>query len=158
MKISKNGLDLIKQEEGLRLKAYRCQANILTIGYGHTKNVKENDSISVEQAEKLLIEDLAESEKWVNKLVKVPLNQNQFDALVSFVFNLGPGALQDSTLLKNLNQGKYYETSQEFKWWRKANGKVSEGLIRRRFRERDLFNSYPNFLKTQLGNWRVEYN
>ncbi|SKA08641.1 lysozyme [Cetobacterium ceti] len=158
MKIGKNGLDLIKQEEGLRLKAYKCQAGVLTIGYGHTRGVKENDVITEEQAEKLLIEDLAESEKWVNKLVKVPLSQNQFDALVSFVFNLGAGALQDSTLLKNLNQGQYYQASQEFKWWRKAGGEVLEILMRRRFRERDLFNSYPNFLKTQLGNWRVEYN
>lgn len=158
MKIGKNGLDLIKQEEGLRLKAYKCQAGVLTIGYGHTRGVKENDVITEEQAEKLLIEDLAESEKWVNKLVKVPLSQNQFDALVSFVFNLGPGALQISDLLKNLNKGQYYQASQEFKWWRNAGGKVLEILMRRRFRERDLFNSYPNFLKTQLGNWQVEYN
>lgn len=158
MKISKNGLELIKQEEGLRLKAYKCQAGVWTIGFGHTAGVKEGDMITEEEADKLLKEDLAKSEEWVNKLVKVKINKNQFDSLVSFVFNLGPGALQNSSLLKFLNNEKYYEASQEFKWWRKAGGEISEGLMKRRFRERDLFNSYPNFLKTKLDNWEKEYN
>ena len=91
MNTSEKGKNLIKNYEGLRLKAYRCPSNKLTIGYGHTANVKENDVITKEQAENYLTQDLKRFENAVNRLVKVSLTQNQFDALVSFAFNLGAG-------------------------------------------------------------------
>lgn len=153
MRTSQNGIKLIKNCEGLRLKAYRCQANKLTIGYGHTNNVRPDDIITVEEAEKLFTIDLTEKESIVNKLVKVPLKQGQFDALVSFVYN---GCdLASSTLLKKLNAKDYAGASNEFLRWDKVekiiNGKVvkdenghivyieSEGLKARRQKEKSLF-------------------
>ena len=117
MNISEKGRNLIKNFEGLRLKAYRCSSNRLTIGYGHTANVKESDVITKEQAENYLTQDLKRFENAVNRLVKVPLTQNQFDALISFTFNLGEGNLQKSTLLKLLNERKYNEAANQFERW-----------------------------------------
>lgn len=138
-KINQAGLDLIKQFEGLRLEAYVCPAGVLTIGYGTTSGVKKGDRITAEQAEALLRKDVEKFEKAVNAAVTVPLNGNQFSALVSFTYNLGAGALQKSTLLKLLNQGNYDAAAQEFLKWNKAGGKVLTGLVRRREAERTLF-------------------
>lgn len=159
MKISQKGIELIKNEEGLRLHAYQCPGNVWTIGYGHTKGVKENNTITETQAEELLREDIIYFEKLVNRLVKIEINQNMFDALVSLAFNVGSGNFSTSTLLKELNKSNYIETYNQFKWWRKSGGKILEVLVRRRFRERALFNSYPNYFSLPLNkNWDEEYN
>lgn len=139
MKTSNNGINLIKQFEGCILSAYKCPAGVWTIGYGHTKNVKQGMKITSSQATELLKEDLTTYENYVNKYVKVKLNQNQFDALVSFTFNCGAGALKSSTLLKKLNKGDYTGAANELLRWNKANGKVLAGLTRRRKAEKALF-------------------
>lgn len=139
MKTSKNGIDLIKKYEGLRLKAYRCPSGVLTIGYGHTKGVKQGMVITKLKAEQYLLDDLINFEKAVSNYVKVTINQNQFDALVSFSFNVGINAFKNSTLLRRLNKGNFTEASQEFLRWNKSNGKVLEGLSKRRKEERALF-------------------
>lgn len=139
MEISKKGIDLIKKYEGCRLNAYRCPANVLTIGYGHTNNVRENQKITQIEAEKLLKEDLIIHSNNVLKLTKVKLNQNQFDALVSLEFNIGYGNFKNSTLLKLLNQGKYTLASNQFDRWIYSKGKVLQGLVKRRKEEKELF-------------------
>lgn len=140
MKISLNGLNLIKEFEGLELKAYKDSVGVVTIGYGSTgPHVSMGMTITKEQAEQLLKKDLERFEKGVPTLVKVPLNQNQFDALVSFSFNLGLGNLKSSTLLKKLNAKDYQGAANEILRWNRAGGKVLNGLTRRRIAERDLF-------------------
>lgn len=144
MKMSSVGLDLVKSFEGLYTKAYKCPAGVWTIGYGHTgkvngKAIKEGMVITEAKATKLLASDMATFEKGVAKLVTVPLNQNQFDALVSFSFNVGLGNLQKSTLLKYVNQRKFSEAGNQFLVWNKAAGRVLAGLTRRRKEERKLF-------------------
>ena len=103
MQISQEGLALIKKYEGCELEAYLCPAGVLTIGYGHIKNVKEGDTITQEEANDMLLHEMVEYEEYINELVKVELEQYQFDALCSWVFNLGPTNLISSTLLKVLN-------------------------------------------------------
>lgn len=138
--ISEKCLQLIKHFEGCCLKAYRCPAGVLTIGYGHTgSSVKEGLEISQEQAEIILRHDLERFESAVHECVKVPLEQGQFDALVSFAFNCGAGALKSSTLLKKLNGKDVIGAAQEFHKWNKARGKVLKGLVRRRKAEAHLF-------------------
>tara|TARA_R110000787_G_scaffold273283_1_gene380959 strand:+ start:97 stop:540 length:444 start_codon:yes stop_codon:yes gene_type:complete len=139
MNISKEGLSLIKKFEGCELEAYKCAAGVLTIGYGSTKGVKKGDTITQEEADKLLLHEMEEYEGYVNKLVEVDLSQNQFDALVSWVFNLGPANLKASTLLKVLNSKDYEGVPAQIQRWNKAGGKVLEGLIRRRNAEALLF-------------------
>ena len=139
MKCSQEGLALIKKFEGCRLKTYRCSANVLTIGYGHTGGVKEDDTISQPEADKLLEQDIAKFEKYVNVNVAVELNQSQFDALVAWTFNLGVGNLRSSTMLKKLNETDYVSVPSEMKRWNKAAGKTLDGLIRRRLAESLLF-------------------
>lgn len=147
MFISKQGVDLIKSFEGLRLKAYRCPAGVLTIGYGHTKGVTHDQVITFEEADNLLIEDLWYFERGVEDLVDVPVTQAQFDALVSFSFNVGldldddqlAEGLGDSTLLKLLNRGDYTGAADQLLAWNKAGGRVVSGLTRRREAERALF-------------------
>ena len=141
MIISKNGLDLIKQFESLQLKAYKCSANVWTIGYGHTKNVKEGDRISQDQANCFLMQDLYSVEQAIIRLVKVKLNQNQFDALCSLIFNIGISAFNKSTLLAKLNTGDYVGAAEQFRRWNKVNNVVMAGLVRRRQAEEDLFNA-----------------
>src|SRR5574337_412189 len=111
MQPSQAAIDLIKAAEGLRLTAYRDSVGVLTIGYGSTGGIKPGQTITPEQAEAMLVDDLDEAAEAVRQLVTVPLTQGQFDALCSFVFNLGAGRLRDSTLLRLLNQGKYGEAS-----------------------------------------------
>ena len=141
MKISLEGLSLIKRFEGCRLKAYKCSAGVLTIGYGHTGGVTETDTITQDDANKLLHEDVAKFEEYVDDNVIVELNQGQFDALVAWTFNLGPGNLRESTMLKKLNEADYTSVPNEMKRWNKAGGKTLDGLIRRRNAEALLFQS-----------------
>jgi len=149
MKISNTGLDLIKSFEGLRLDPYYCSSRVLTIGYGSTgPHVKEGMKITKEEAEKLLLKDVSRFEDGVNKLINIPLTQQQFDALVSFAFNCGLGALEESTLRRRLNSGEDPNTvaREEFKRW--TNGGLA-GLVRRRKAETDLFCS-SGFLKSKV--------
>ncbi len=139
MNISKKGIELIKRFEGCRLKAYKCPAGVWTIGYGHTNNVRPDDTITQEEAEELLKRDLKVHEDNVKRLVKVPLTQGQFDALVSFEFNIGYGAMANSTLLKLLNSGNYDGAAKQFKRWVYAGDKVLEGLVKRRIAETEMF-------------------
>jgi lysozyme len=140
MKTGNQGIKLIQFYESLRLQAYRDPIGIWTIGYGHTgPEVIEGLQITEAQADEILRKDLEEFEGYVNDYVKVPLSQNQFDALVSFTFNLGPANLKRSTLLKLLNQKKYAEASKEFIKWDKAAGKTLAGLTKRRQAESSLF-------------------
>lgn len=139
MKISKEGLALIKKFEGCKLESYKCAAGVWTIGYGSTKGIKEGMSISQEEADNLLLEDVAVFEDNVLDAVTMPLSQHQFDALVSWTFNLGGANLKASTMLKKLNAGEYEEVPAQMKRWNKAGGKVLQGLIRRREAEALLF-------------------
>ena len=132
MKISAEGKALIKKFEGCKLDSYRCSANVATIGYGHTKDVIDGDSCTQDEAGQMLADDLAEFEGYVDKLVTVDLEQNQFDALVAWTFNLGPTNLKSSSLLVALNEGKKSEVPAQMKRWNKAGGKTLDGLIRRR--------------------------
>ena len=139
MKTGSKGIDLIKHFEGCELEAYKCPAGVWTIGYGHIKGVKEGMTITEHQAEEMLKSELNEYEGYINNLVTAELNQNQFDAMVSWVYNLGGGNLKASTLLKVLNAGDYAGVPAQIMRWNKAGGKVLEGLTRRRQAEADLF-------------------
>lgn len=139
MKINQRGIDLIKRFEGCELEAYQDLVGKWTIGYGHTKNVNEGMRITEDQAERMLAEELKEFEDYINKYVTVDLEQNQFDALTSWVYNLGPTNLRRSTMLKVLNAGKYTEVPYQMKRWNRAGGRVSKGLTRRRKAEARLF-------------------
>ena len=139
METSNEGISLIQKFEGCELEAYQCSAGVWTIGYGHTKDVVEGMTITKEQAEQMLVDELHEYENYINQYVTVALSQNQFDALVSWVYNLGPANLKASTMLKVLNSGKYEDVPAQMKRWNKAGGKVLEGLIRRREAEACLF-------------------
>ena len=139
MKISQEGLSLIKKFEGCELEAYKCAAGVLTIGYGSTKDVKEGDTLTQEEADKLLLKDVEVFETAVNDAVEVPISQSQFDALVSWTFNLGSGRLNSSTMLKKLNNQEYDEVPSQIKRWNKAGGKVLQGLVRRREAEALLY-------------------
>lgn len=136
---SKKGIDLIKNFEGFRNNAYQDSAGVWTIGYGHTATAYSGMTISRAQGEELLKQDLKRFEKAVRDRVIVPLTQNQFDALVSFSFNVGVGAFSKSTLLKRLNQGDYNGAKNEFKRWVHAGGGRLQGLVRRREKEAQLF-------------------
>lgn len=144
MKLGQAGFNLIKEFEGLYLTAYKCPAGVWTIGFGTTgkvdgKAIGKGMKITKEKAEQLLKKDVEQFEQSVDNLVKVPINQNQFDALVSFTYNVGSGALKGSTLLKKLNQENYQGAANEFLKWNKAGGKILTGLRRRREAERKLF-------------------
>jgi|TARA_R100000084_G_C4580916_1_gene113768 GH24 family phage-related lysozyme (muramidase) len=139
MNISEEGKSLIKKFEGCKLEAYLDAVNVPTIAYGRTKNVKMGDVCTQEQAEEWLDEELYEYEGYVKDQVNVNLEQYQFDALVSWVYNLGPTNLSKSTLLKVLNDGKYNDVPAQIRRWNKAGGNVLEGLTRRREAEALLF-------------------
>jgi lysozyme len=131
---------LIKSFEGLELRAYKCPADVLTIGYGSTgPHVKPNMVITEKQAEDLLRQDLVRFERAVTRLVTVPISQNQYDALVSFTFNLGEGNFSRSTLLKRVNARDFSGAQREFAKWNRAGGVVLAGLTRRRAAEARLF-------------------
>ena len=139
MEISQEGLSLIKKFEGCKLQSYKCAAGVWTIGYGSTNGIEEGMEISQERADMLLLEDVEVFEKAVNELVEVPLEQNQFDSLISWTFNLGPTNLKNSTLLKVLNDKDYEGVPAQIKRWNKAGGEVLQGLVRRREAEALLF-------------------
>lgn len=141
MNISDNGIKFIANWEGKRNSVYMDAVGLPTIGIGHL--IKKGEVFPKIMTDKevydLFRKDIRNFETAINSLVKVKLTQNQYDALVSFTFNCGVGALQQSTLLKKLNAGDYTGASQEFLKWDKANGKPLLGLTRRRTAEKELF-------------------
>ena len=147
MKTSPAGIAFIKSVEGLRLKAYQDSGGVWTAGYGHTRDVKKGDTITLPTAERWLRGDLASAEFDVTRLVTVPLAQHEFDSLVSFAFNVGSDidsddkaeGLGDSTLLRLLNAGGRVAAAAEFARWHHAGGKRSRGLLIRRLREALMF-------------------
>lgn len=145
MRISEAGVDLIKAFEGLKLEAYQDSVGVWTIGYGHTgpvngEKIKAGLTITKQDAEELIYNDIAQFEDGVNKLTcELDITQGMFDALVCFAYNVGLGNLAKSTLLKLLKQNKVLEASEQFKCWNKAGGKELAGLTRRRNAEAELF-------------------
>lgn len=144
MKTSNSGINLIKGFEGKRLKAYDDGVGVWTIGFGTIKypngvRVKKGDTCTESQAEQYLRNDLVVFENALNRLVKVSLNQNQFDALVSLTYNIGTGAFKDSTLLKKLNAKDYKGAAEQFPRWNRGGGRVLNGLVKRRKIEMELF-------------------
>ncbi len=139
MNISEEGISLIKKFEGCKLEAYQDAVGVWTIGYGHTKNVQEGQVIKQEEAESMLLHELLEYCDYVEKAVEVDLTQNQFDALVSWTYNLGPSNLNRSTMLKVVNANNMGEVPTQIKRWNKAGGKVLDGLVRRRKAEALMF-------------------
>ena len=137
--MSAAGLDLIKSFEGFRAQPYYCAGGKLTVGYGHTSGVWQGMRVSEKDADVFLRVDVQRIEREVDELVKVPLSQGQYDALISFTFNVGVGALQKSTLLRLLNEGNYAAVPEQMKRWTKAGGKDLPGLVRRREAEAELF-------------------
>jgi lysozyme len=132
-------IPLIKEFEGCKLKAYKCPADVWTIGYGHTDGVKEGDEITQQEADRLLASDVELFTIGVKRLVNSDIGRNQLGALTSFAFNLGLGNLRHSTLLRLVNADNFLAASKEFGKWVKANGQVLSGLVRRREAERQLF-------------------
>ena len=130
---------IIKEFEGCKLKAYKCPADVWTIGYGHTDGVKEGDVITQEKADALLASDLDLFSSGVKRLVSADINNNQLGALVAFAFNVGLGNLRHSSLLRLVNQGDFVAAANEFPKWNKAAGQVLPGLTRRREAEKALF-------------------
>lgn len=140
MRTSENGKALIRHFEGCRLESYLCPAGVWTVGVGHTgPDVNPGMRITQAQADALLDKDLERFELGVAELVKVRLDQDESDALVSFAFNLGLGNLKSSTLLRKLNSGDFSGACAEFHKWTRADGKVLPGLVKRRAAEAALF-------------------
>ena len=145
LKTSPAGVALIKEFEGLRLEAYQCSADKCTIGYGHTRTARPGMKITAAEAERLLAEDLQEAEAIVDRLITMPLNENQHAALVSFAYNFGPEKLRTSTLRRLINGGRHDAAAGEFAKWDnvrdKRTGQLREerGLVRRRAAEANLF-------------------
>ena len=158
MKVSQKCINQIKQDEGVRNRPYQCPALLWTVGVGHVidpnhAKVKLADRkqlpipaswdrvLSNDEIDEILRKDLNRFEKGVLRLIKVPLTQGQFDALVSFSFNVGLGNLQNSTLRMKLNRGDYEGAAEQFLVWTKAGGKVLKGLVIRRTHEKEMFES-----------------
>ncbi len=141
MNISNDGLQLIKVSEGFRANTYMDVAGFPTIGYGHKLLHPESypNGITEEQATALLMQDVQGAEQAVSRLVKVPLTQGQFDALVDFTFNLGSGRLAGSTLLADLSAGRYADARAQLLLWDRAGGKVCSALATRRQAEAALW-------------------
>ena len=145
MTTSNQGKDLIKEFEGLRLDAYRCPAGIPTIGWGHTKGVKLGQHITVQQAEDMLVEDIAPIERLLNGL-KINFRQEQFDALVSWIFNFGEGKFKGSTMYKRIiANAKDEEITDQLVKWINAAGRPLLGLMKRRVAEANLFIGYERY-------------
>lgn len=142
MKLGERGANLIKSYEGCILAAYQDSVGVWTIGYGHTDGVSEGDTCTQPQADELFVADVAWAEDAVEALVKVPLSQSMFDALVSWTFNLGAGNLEDSTMLKKLNVLDYVHSAHEMTRWFETPGSEL-GLLRRRLAEASLFLEDP---------------
>ena len=143
MQFSAAGLELLKRSEGFRSRTYLDVAGLPTIGYGHRLLHPESFSNGIDeaQAERILLSDVREAEQAILRLVKVPLNQGQFDALVDFCFNLGEGKLAESTLLKDLNAGRYDAAQEQLLRWDHAGSQENAGLKARREAEVQLWDS-----------------
>lgn len=140
MTVSQSGRQMIEDFEGLRLAAYQDGGGIWTLGFGHTAGVQKGDTCTREQADNWLAYDLeTRAEHPVSHLVKVPLTQNQFDALCSLCFNIGAGNFANSTVLRRLNQGDYVGAAEAIPMWNRVAGEISPGLYRRRLAEKALF-------------------
>ncbi len=139
-RVNANGIALIREYENLRLTPYLCPGHIWTVGYGHTRTVRPGMKITADQADALLDDDLRLVERAIVRLVKVPLTNNQFAALASFVFNVGTANFERSTLLKLLNRGWYEQVPAQLMRWNRAAGEVLGGLARRRAAEARLWN------------------
>lgn len=140
MNLSETGIEVIMNWEKLRLTAYQDIVGVWTIGFGHTgAEVKEGLTITLDAAKALLLSDVETAEKCVNNCVQGIITQGQFDALCSFVFNLGCTALRNSTLLRKLNSGDDVGAAEEFKRWAHAGGKTLPALVRRRAQEMAMF-------------------
>ena len=139
MIISTAGVDLLTHFEGLRLEAYQDSVGVWTIGYGHTKGVTPSMKITESQANNLLKTELIEYQNYINEMVEVKLSQCQFDALVCWVYNLGPTNFKSSTLLTLLNQEVKFQIPEQIRRWNRAGGKVLKGLVRRREAEALMF-------------------
>lgn len=135
------GLRLLKQFEGCKLTSYKDVGGVWTIGYGHTKTARPDMTITQEQADSLLKEEVAVFADAVEKAVKVPLTDNQFAALVVFTYNVGQGAFRQSTLLRKLNEGDYSAVPPQLMRWNKVQGKEVRGLTNRRAAEVKLWNT-----------------
>lgn len=142
--INQAGCDLVKSFEGLRVQSYLCPAGIWTIGYGHTRTARPNMVVTREQADWLLTDDLRQAARVVMQQVTVTLNDNQFAALVCFVFNVGAQNFSQSTLLRLLQRGWYEQVPVQLVRWNKARGETLGGLARRRAAEAKLWNQTIN--------------
>jgi len=151
MQVNEAGLRIIKEFEGLRLRAYRCPAGVWTIGYGHTRTARKGQVITEAEADRLLREDLRVFEQGVlDALGGAPTTENQFSAMVSLAYNIGLGAFRRSKVLAFHKAGKTAEAARAFANWRKAGGKVLPGLVRRRAAEAKLYLT-PDNEKAQPG-------
>jgi len=141
MRTSEPGKEFIKDFEGCKLEAYQCSGGVWTIGYGHTRHVQEGDKITNKEADAFLVKDIEMVEHHVDRLVNVHLLRNEWDAIVSWCFNLGCGNLRSSTMLRVINSGDIDKVSEQIVRWDKAGGKVVAGLTRRRKAEAELFDN-----------------
>lgn len=139
MKLNQDGINLIKSFESCSLKVYKDIRGLNTVGYGHRTDLPEGTVINVQEAETLLENDLSNVCKQLNEYLKIPLSDNQYSALVSFVFNLGIGEFANSTMLKMINAGGINPAAQQFERWDMAGDKVVDGLLRRRLAEKALY-------------------
>ena len=151
MQLSKTGIELLKHFEGCELKAYQDSVGVWTIGYGHTKGIYEGLEITQSEAEKMLVDELPEYEGYITDKVVPMLQQHEYDALVCWVYNLGPTNLSSSTLLKRLNAGEFKDVPFQMKRWDKAGGQPLLGLTRRRNAEALLFKGedWKDYLEVQ---------
>ena len=149
-RVNEAGIALVKEYEGLRLRPYQCPGKVWTIGYGHTRTVTPGIVITQEQAEQFLQEDMEIAARAVSRLVQVPLGDNQFAALCCFVFNVGIGNFEASTLLRLLNRGWYEQVPAQLMRWNKVKGEELGGLSRRRAAEGRLWNRRDD---DEVGSW-----
>lgn len=157
LRVNQKGLELIKEFEGFRSKAYLCPAGVWTVGYGHTSaagepKVGRMTSVTKAEAEKILRNDLVQFEQAVDAAVRVELNSNQFSALVSFCYNVGAGAFRSSSVLKAVNKKQWNEVPRRLALWNKGGGRVLPGLVRRRAAESTLFMEPVGVAARKLGN------
>jgi lysozyme len=152
MTTSRKGLQLIKDFEGLRLGSYKCPAGVWTIGYGHTKGVNQGQVIDQMRADDMLIEDIAPIERLLNS-IGINFRQEQFDALVSWIFNLGQGSFKNSTILKRImDNADDTEIADQIIRWVYASGKILTGLKKRRIAEANMFLGYERYYLDEKNN------
>jgi lysozyme len=159
MIISQVGINLIKSFEGCRLTSYQDSVGVWTIGYGHTSGVHQGQTITQQQADQLLADELQSFSKWVSDCCGVPITQYQFDAMVSLCYNIGKHAFATSTLLQLLNKKDYQGASNQFSLWCRGGGKVLQGLVNRRKAEQALFNrsaEYQDYSGTSTQTYTVK--